>query len=193
MCAHLKPLMLAPSPALSLSCWCRSDVRWGCWSLCSSHGASHCHDYKQCDIMWPKPIPIPAVMGMGFHGYRCGLPKKTPGLPVTIPRYSKSVVAELADWWSYVLTRHKILFKQWKYAKQRSWKTKWVRAAVWEWNIPLIVLCQLRLRALSWPSQAIGSQGHHKPSLRPVTAHGSGFKSQKPEAAAQADSFLWQW
>ena len=38
--------------------------------------------------------------------------------------------------------------------------------------------------------RAVGSRGRHKPSLRPVTAHGSGFKSQKPEAAAQADGFL---
>ena len=54
----------------------------------------------------------------------------------------------------------------------------------------LLVLCRLRLRALSRPSRAVGSRGRHKPSLRPVTAHGSGFKYQKPEAAAQADGFL---
>ena len=53
-----------------------------------------------------------------------------------------------------------------------------------------IVLCRLRLRALSQPSRAVGSRDHHKPSLRPVTAHSSGFKYQKPEAAAQADGFL---
>ena len=57
-------------------------------------------------------------------------------------------------------------------------------------TVPTVVLCWLRLRALSRPSQAVGSRGHHKPSLRPVTAHGSGFKYQKPEAAAQADGFL---
>ena len=57
---------------------------------------------------------------------------------------------------------------------------------------PLLVLCRLRLRALSRPSRAVGSWGHHKPSLRPVMAHGSGFKYQKPEAAAQANGFLWQ-
>ena len=53
-----------------------------------------------------------------------------------------------------------------------------------------LVLCRLRLRALSRPSQAVGSRGRHKPSLRPMMAHGSGFKYQKPEAAAQADGFL---
>ena len=37
-----------------------------------------------------------------------------------------------------------------------------------------LVLCRLRLRALSRPSRAVGSRGRHKPSLRPVTAHGSG-------------------
>ena len=52
-----------------------------------------------------------------------------------------------------------------------------------------LVLCRLRLKALSRPSRAVGSRGRHKPSLRPVTAHGSGFRSQKPEAAAQADGF----
>ena len=51
-----------------------------------------------------------------------------------------------------------------------------------------LVLCRLRLRALSRPSRAVGSRGRHKPSLRPVTAHGSGFKSQKPEAAAFCDN-----
>jgi hypothetical protein len=52
-----------------------------------------------------------------------------------------------------------------------------------------LVLCRLRLKALSWLNRAESSPGHHKPSLKPVTAHGSGFTSQKPEAAAQADGF----
>src|SRR5258708_7244158 len=29
--------------------------------------------------------PTPMTVGMGCHGYGCGLPKKTPGLPVTFP------------------------------------------------------------------------------------------------------------
>ena len=40
--------------------------------------------------------------------------------------------------------------------------------------VPRVVLCQLRLKALSLLSRAVGSRGRHKPSLRPVMAHGSG-------------------
>jgi hypothetical protein len=52
-----------------------------------------------------------------------------------------------------------------------------------------LVLCRLRLKALSRPNRAESSRGHHKPLLRLVTAHGSGFISQKPEAMAQAYGF----
>jgi hypothetical protein len=58
-------------------------------------------------------------------------------------------------------------------------------------RLSVLVLCRLRLKALSRPNRAEGSRGRHKPSLRPVTAHGSGFISQKPEAAAQADGFAF--
>ena len=38
---------------------------------------------KTCNPYPPKPVPVDA--GTGFGGYGCGLPWKTPGLPVTFP------------------------------------------------------------------------------------------------------------
>ena len=63
----------------------------------------------------------------------------------------------------------------------------------WQFGFPWspVVMCRLRYQAWSRPSWAESSPSRHKPSLRPLTAHGSSFISQKPEAAAQADGFLW--
>ena len=46
-----------------------------------------------------KPAPIPGethtvAAGVGFHGYGCGLPWKTPGLPIAFPKDDEATATD---------------------------------------------------------------------------------------------------